>query len=70
VAGGAMALINGMGALGSFFGSWLVGYLNGATGSPAVSYVFMSAALLAAVILTLAVKPQAGARRAKVAAHG
>jgi MFS family permease len=33
VAGGAMALINSMGALGSFFGSWFVGYLNGATGS-------------------------------------
>jgi MFS family permease len=30
VAGGAMALINSMGALGSFFGSWFVGYLNGA----------------------------------------
>ncbi len=26
VAGGAMALINSMGALGSFFGSWFVGY--------------------------------------------
>jgi hypothetical protein len=34
VAGGAMALINSMGALGSFVGSYFVGYLNGATGSP------------------------------------
>ncbi|MGL6158586.1 MAG: MFS transporter, partial [Ralstonia mannitolilytica] len=58
VAGGAMALINSMGALGSFVGSYFVGYLNGATGSPLASYAFMSAALLAAVILTLCVKPQ------------
>jgi sugar phosphate permease len=58
VAGGAMALINSMGALGSFVGSYVVGYLNGATGSPAASYAFMSAALVAAVGLTLAVKPQ------------
>ncbi|MGA9615773.1 MAG: MFS transporter [Serratia proteamaculans] len=57
VAGGAMALINSMGALGSFFGSWFVGYLNGATGSPAASYMFMAIALLVAVALTLIVKP-------------
>ena len=69
VAGGAMALINSMGALGSFVGSYVVGYLNGATGSPAASYVFMSAALVAAVILTLAVKPQAGRAAAKLATH-
>jgi len=57
VAGGAMALINSMGALGSFVGSWIVGYLNGATGSPAASYIFMGAALLVSVFLTLIVKP-------------
>ena len=62
VAGGAMALINSMGALGSFVGSYFVGYLNGATGSPAASYVFMSVALLLSVWLTLAVKPQAAVR--------
>jgi MFS-type transporter involved in bile tolerance (Atg22 family) len=44
VAGGAMALINSMGALGSFFGSWFVGYLNGTTGSPSASYIFMGGA--------------------------
>jgi hypothetical protein len=54
-----MALINSMGALGSFVGSYVVGYLNGATGSPAASYAFMSAALVAAVGLTLAVKSRA-----------
>ncbi|MDQ3291594.1 MAG: MFS transporter, partial [Bacteroidota bacterium] len=31
VAGGAMALINSMGALGSFVGAYIVGYLNSAT---------------------------------------
>ncbi|TKC90289.1 MFS transporter [Trinickia terrae] len=68
VAGGAMALINSMGALGSFVGSYVVGYLNGATGSPAASYAFMSAALVVAVILTLAVKAQAAPSHA-FAAH-
>lgn len=57
VAGGAMALINSMGALGSFFGSWFVGYLNGATGTPAASYMFMAIALVVSVVLTLVVKP-------------
>lgn len=57
VAGGAMALINSMGALGSFFGSWFVGYLNGAAGSPSASYMFMGLALLASVFFTLIVKP-------------
>jgi sugar phosphate permease len=67
VAGGAMALINSMGALGSFVGSYVVGYLNGATGSPSASYVFMSAALVASVLLTLAVSTCARDDGAKVA---
>jgi len=58
VAGGAMALINSLGALGSFFGSWFVGYLNGSTGSPAASFIFMAVALLVSVVLTLMVKPE------------
>lgn len=58
VAGGAMALINSLGALGSFFGSWFVGYLNGNTGSPAASFIFMAVALLVSVVLTLMVKPE------------
>jgi sugar phosphate permease len=73
VAGGAMALINSMGALGSFVGSYFVGYLNGTTGSPAASYAFMSAALVAAVLLTLAVKAQPAGNvllGARAPAHG
>ena len=58
VAGGAVALINSMGALGSFVGSYLVGYLNAATGSPSASYVLMAGALVVAVIMTLLVRPE------------
>ncbi|OAT77083.1 MFS transporter [Mangrovibacter phragmitis] len=58
VAGGAMALINSMGALGSFCGSWFVGYLNGVTGGPSASFIFMAVALFVSVWLTLIVKPE------------
>jgi len=53
VAGGAIALINSFGALGSFAGSYLVGYLNARTGAFGASYVFMSASLLVAAILVI-----------------
>ena len=53
VAGGAMALINSMGALGSFAGSYLVGYLNGTTGGFGASYIFMAGSLLLAAVFTL-----------------
>ncbi|RDC62146.1 MFS transporter [Adhaeribacter pallidiroseus] len=53
VAGGAMALINSMGALGSFAGAYLVGYLNSSTGGFGASYLFMSGSLLLSAILTL-----------------
>ncbi len=53
VSGGAMALINSLGALGSFAGAWVVGYLNGATGGFGASYNFMAGSLLIAAILTI-----------------
>ncbi|MEP6595108.1 MAG: MFS transporter [Ginsengibacter sp.] len=53
VAGGAIALINSFGALGSFAGAYLVGYLNGATGSFGASYIFMAGSLLLSAILTI-----------------
>jgi sugar phosphate permease len=53
VSGGAMALINSMGALGSFAGSYIVGYLNGATGGFSASYIFMAASLFLSAILTV-----------------
>lgn len=55
VAGGAMALINSMGALGSFAGSYLVGYLNGVTGGFGASYLCMAGALLLSAVLTMMV---------------
>ncbi|MBB3103363.1 MFS transporter [Azomonas macrocytogenes] len=69
VAGGAMALINSMGALGSFGGSWFVGYLNGATGSPAASFLFMSCSLLVSVALTLFLNPNSGERSPRQPQH-
>lgn len=54
VAGGAIALVNSCGALGSFLGTYLVGYLNGITGGNGASYLFMGGSLLAATVLTLA----------------
>ena len=56
VSGEATALINSMGALGSFVGVYVVGYLNGATGSNGAGFIFMAASLVVAVICTLAVK--------------
>ena len=53
VAGGAMALINSMGALGSFIGSYIVGYLNGTTSGFGASYIFMAGSLLLSAIITM-----------------
>ena len=53
VSAGAIALINSFGALGSFAGSFLVGYLNGITGGFGASYIFMAGSLLLSAILTI-----------------
>lgn len=52
VAGGAMALINSFGALGSFVGAFLVGLLNSYTGDYGASYLFMACSLLIASGIT------------------
>ena len=57
-------LINACGALGAFLGSWVVGYLNGVTGSPAASYIFMASGLLLSAILMITV-PAHSDQRAK-----
>jgi len=58
VVGGALGLINSIGALGSFVGSYLVGFLNGATGGFGSSYVLMAiAVLISALITIIVVKP-------------
>jgi len=45
VAGGAMALINSVGAFGAFVGAFGVGYLNAITGGPTASITLMAVAL-------------------------
>jgi sugar phosphate permease len=53
VSAGAIALINSMGALGSFVGAYIVGYLNGTTGGFGASYIFMAGSLFVSAILTM-----------------
>jgi sugar phosphate permease len=68
VAGGAIALINSLGALGSFLGAYIVGYLNGLTGNFSASYIFMAGSLFLSAILTMiAVKSNGKLRRMKIA---
>jgi hypothetical protein len=57
VVGGAIALINSIGGLGSFVGAYVVGYLNGMTGGSGAAFMFMATALALAVGLTLLVRP-------------
>jgi sugar phosphate permease len=51
VSGGAIALINSFGALGSFVGAYGVGLLNGATGNPGMSFLLMASSLLASAAI-------------------
>lgn len=53
VAGGAMALVNSFGALGSFVGAYVVGLLNDVTGSFGASYILMSVSLLIAALIAI-----------------
>ncbi len=53
VAGVSIALINSFGALGSFAGSYFVGYLNGTTGGFGASYIFMAGSLFLSAVLTI-----------------
>jgi len=53
VSAGAIALINSLGALGSFIGAYIVGYLNGTTGGFGASYIFMAGSLFISAILTI-----------------
>jgi sugar phosphate permease len=53
VAAGAIALINSFGALGSFGGAYVVGYLNGVTKGFGTSYLLMAICLFLSAILTI-----------------
>jgi MFS family permease len=54
VVGGATALINSMGALGSFAGTYVVKWLNDWTGSPDISYLMMGVMLALSAVITMA----------------
>jgi sugar phosphate permease len=51
VAGGASAVINALGALGGFVGSYLVGLVTGLSGNSSSSFLLMGVSLMIAVIL-------------------
>ena len=53
VAGEVMALINSCGALGGFFGAWIVGLLRASTGNSKAGFMFMAISLLAAGLIVL-----------------
>jgi sugar phosphate permease len=59
VAGGAIALINSFGALGSFAGTYFVGELSGAAGNFRSAYILMAASLLLAALLAMTLRPRA-----------
>ncbi|MDW5267463.1 MULTISPECIES: MFS transporter [Acidobacteriaceae] len=46
VCGEAMALVNSFGALGAFFGSWIVGLLQARTGNARAGYLLMAISLI------------------------
>lgn len=52
--GVAVAVVNAFGALGGFVGTYLVGWLNGLTGTMGASFVMMGIALAGAAVLTVA----------------
>jgi sugar phosphate permease len=67
VTAGAIAIINSFGALGSFAGSYIVGYLNGTTGGFGASYIFMAGSLFLSAILTMiAVKDRKAIHKQKL----
>ena len=53
VAGEIMALINSCGALGAFFGAWLVGLLGAATGSSRSGFLLMAVSSMGAGLIIL-----------------
>jgi sugar phosphate permease len=69
VTAGAIALINSLGALGSFAGSYLVGYLNGTTGGFGASYIFMAVSLLISAILTVIALKGSSSKTSRTTEH-
>jgi MFS-type transporter involved in bile tolerance (Atg22 family) len=56
VAGEVMALINSCGALGGFFGIWLVGLLEAYTGNSRDGFLFLSVSLIVSGLVILCLR--------------
>jgi nitrate/nitrite transporter NarK len=56
VAGPSVALINSFGALGGFIGTYLVGWLNDATGGQSASFLVLGVSTAASAVLMPLVK--------------
>ena len=69
--GESMAMINSMGALGSFVGTYFVGYLTSVTGAPNDGFLFMALCLIGAAVLTMLVhtRPAGDVRMSPDAGH-
>ncbi len=52
-----LAMVNSVGALGGFFGSYLVGYLQAATGNSRAGYLLMALSLIVSAVLLMLLKP-------------
>ena len=63
-AGVAVAVVNAAGALGGFLGTYLVGWLESATGSTAAAFLMLAGTMAAAAVLVLAVPVKTKERRA------
>jgi sugar phosphate permease len=63
-AGVAVAVVNAFGALGGFAGTYLVGWLNGLTGTMAASFLLMALAMAAAAVITVMATGRANRRTA------
>ena len=77
IAAPAIAVVNSFGAIGGFIGSYLVGWLDSATGSSSASFLLMALSLAVAAAIMLwvrpaaapAVMPEAGVSRADGTKH-
>lgn len=58
-AGVAVAVVNAFGALGGFLGTYLVGWLDHATGSSVAAFLMLAAAMAASAVLLFAVRAPA-----------
>jgi sugar phosphate permease len=72
IAGDATALINSLGALGAFAGSWAVGFLNAITGNAQAGFLVMSVCVALSGVLLLFTRtsnPELAASMTSIATH-